>query len=186
MSRRVVSPSSMSRAPAAHPVRDRITEIAILRVEGRRGRRALGRVWSRPASCHPAADREVTGISDAMVAEAPAFEVLADTVAALLEGCSRRPQRALRLRLHPQRLHPHRSRVRGAGAAPCTVKLSRALYPEHHRQAAGLDALIERHGLVLRQAPPRDGRRRGVVAVRARAGGRLRARRCWRAQPHAR
>src|SRR5690606_1539718 len=28
----------------------------------------------------------------------------------------------------------------------CTVKLSRALFPEHHRH--GLDALIERHGLV--------------------------------------
>ena len=64
----------------AHPVRDRLTEIAILRVEE-------GEVVARweslvaPGQSIPPLIEQVTGISDAMVANAPAFETLADTVA---------------------------------------------------------------------------------------------------------
>ena len=70
----------------AHPVRDRITEIAILRIED-------GEVVARweslvaPGQAIPPLIEQVTGISDAMVADAPPFEAVADTVAALLEGC---------------------------------------------------------------------------------------------------
>ncbi|MFB1029360.1 MAG: exonuclease domain-containing protein, partial [Thauera sp.] len=73
----------------AHPVRDRITEIAILRVED-------GEVVARweslvaPGQPIPPLIEEVTGISDAMVADAPAFEAVADTVAALLVESSER------------------------------------------------------------------------------------------------
>ena len=70
----------------AHPVRDRITEIAILRIED-------GEVVARweslvaPGQSIPPLIEQVTGISDAMVADAPPFAAVADTVAALLEGC---------------------------------------------------------------------------------------------------
>ena len=68
----------------AHPVRDRITEIAILRIED-------GEVVARweslvaPGQSIPPLIEQVTGISDAMVADAPPFAAVADTVAALDE-----------------------------------------------------------------------------------------------------
>lgn len=128
----------------AHPVRDRITEIAILRVED-------GEVVARweslvaPGQPIPPLIEEVTGISDAMVADAPAFEAVADTVAALLEGCVFVAHSA---RFDYGFIRNAFTRIGREFEAPvlCTVKLSRALYPEHHRH--GLDALIERHGLV--------------------------------------
>jgi DNA polymerase-3 subunit epsilon len=128
----------------AHPVRDRITEIAILRVED-------GEVITRweslvaPGQPIPPLIETVTGISDAMVADAPPFEALADTVAALLDGCVFVAHSA---RFDYGFIRNAFARVGRDFAAPvlCTVKLSRALYPEHHRH--GLDALIERHQLV--------------------------------------
>ena len=128
----------------AHPVRDRITEIAILRVED-------GEVVARwdslvdPGRPIPALIQGVTGISDAMVAGAPAFEAVADTVAGLLEGCVFVAHNA---RFDYGFIKNAFARSGREFDAPvlCTVKLSRALYPEHHRH--GLDALIERHGLV--------------------------------------
>ena len=60
----------------AHPVRDRITEIAILRIED-------GEVVARweslvaPGQAIPPLIEQVTGISDAMVADAPPFEAVA-------------------------------------------------------------------------------------------------------------
>lgn len=127
----------------AHPVRDRITEIAILRVED-------GEVVARweslvaPGQPIPPLIEEVTGISDAMVAEAPAFEVLADTVAALLEGCVFVAHSA---RFDYGFIRNAFTRIGREFEAPvlCTVKLSRALFPEHRRH--NLDSLIERHGL---------------------------------------
>lgn len=128
----------------AHPVRDRITEIAILRIED-------GEVVARweslvaPGQPIPPLIEQVTGISDAMVADAPAFEAVADTVAALLEGCVFVAHSA---RFDFGFIKNAFTRIGREFDAPvlCTVKLSRALFPEHHRH--GLDALIERHGLV--------------------------------------
>lgn len=128
----------------AHPVRDRITEIAILRVEE-------GEVVARweslvaPGQPIPPLIEQVTGISDAMVADAPAFEALADTVAALLADCVFVAHSA---RFDFGFIKNAFTRIGREFDAPvlCTVKLSRALFPEHHRH--GLDALIERHGLV--------------------------------------
>ena len=128
----------------AHPVRDRITEIAILRIED-------GEVVARweslvaPGQAIPPLIEQVTGISDAMVADAPPFEAVADTVAALLEGCVFVAHSA---RFDFGFIKNAFTRIGREFAAPvlCTVKLSRALFPEHHRH--GLDALIERHGLV--------------------------------------
>ena len=128
----------------AHPVRDRITEIAILRIED-------GEVVARweslvaPGQSIPPLIEQVTGISDAMVADAPPFAAVADTVAALLEGCVFVAHSA---RFDFGFIKNAFTRIGREFAAPvlCTVKLSRALFPEHHRH--GLDALIERHGLV--------------------------------------
>jgi DNA polymerase-3 subunit epsilon len=127
----------------AHPVRDRITEIAILRIEDD----VLVERWESlvaPEISIPPLIQQVTGISNEMVAGAPRFEALADRIQALLEGCV---------------FVAHNARfdfgfIKNAFArlgrdfdahVLCTVKLSRALFPEHHRH--GLDALIERHGL---------------------------------------
>jgi DNA polymerase-3 subunit epsilon len=127
----------------ANPLVDRVTEIAVIRVEG-------GRVVERweslvnPGIPIPPVIQRFTGITDAMVAAAPPFPALAESLQALLEGCV--------FVAHNARFDYGfiRNELQRAGAdfqAPvlCTVKLSRALYPEHHRH--GLDALIERHGL---------------------------------------
>ena len=128
----------------AHPVRDRITEIAILRVED-------GEVVARweslvaPGQPIPPLIEQVTGISDAMVVDAPPFEAVADRAAALIDGCVFVAHSA---RFDFGFIKNAFTRIGREFDAPvlCTVKLSRALFPEHHRH--GLDALIERHGLV--------------------------------------
>jgi DNA polymerase-3 subunit epsilon len=126
----------------ANPVVDRVTEIAVIRVEG-------GLVVERweslvnPGIPIPPIIQRFTGITDAMVAVAPPFPALAESLQALLGGCV--------FVAHNARFDYGfiRNELQRAGAefnAPvlCTVKLSRALYPEHHRH--GLDALIARHG----------------------------------------
>ena len=127
----------------ANPVRDRVTEIAILRVEH-------GRVVERweslvnPGMPIPRMIQDLIGITDAMVAGAPAFAELAATVRELLDGCVFVAHNA---RFDYGFIRNEFARAGGDFDAPvlCTVKLSRALYPEHHRH--GLDALIARHGL---------------------------------------
>ncbi|MBT0963092.1 exonuclease domain-containing protein [Denitromonas iodatirespirans] len=127
----------------AHPLRDRITEIAIVLLEdGREVER-----WSslvRPGRPIPATIQTFTGITDAMVADAPPFDALADTVLALLDDAV--------FVAHNARFDFGFLKSAFAeldkpfdAAVLCTVKLSRALYPQHHRH--GLDALIERHSL---------------------------------------
>ncbi|MDY0011488.1 MAG: exonuclease domain-containing protein [Rhodocyclaceae bacterium] len=126
----------------ANPVADRVTEIAVIRVEG-------GRVVERweslvnPGIPIPPTIQRVTGITDAMVADAPAFPALAESVQAILEGCVFVAHNA---RFDYGFIKNEFQRAGGDFEAPvlCTVKLSRALYPEHHRH--GLDTLIERHG----------------------------------------
>jgi len=129
----------------ADPNRDRITEVAILRVEGG----ALVDRWSSlvdPERPIPWRIQEVTGINDEMVASAPNFRALADQIAARLEGAV--------FVAHNARFDFSFLRAafgeRGIGFDPpvmCSVKFSRALYPEHARH--GLDAIIARHGYVV-------------------------------------
>ncbi|MFC0268351.1 exonuclease domain-containing protein [Kushneria aurantia] len=129
--------------------RDRITEIAALRVVD-------GEIVDRftrlidPQTDIPARIAALTGIDNAMVAGAPGFAAVADDFA---EWLGEDPLVAHNarfdysfLRNEFRRLErPFRRRV------ICTLKLSRALDPEHARH--GLDALIERHGLPCH--PPR-------------------------------
>jgi DNA polymerase III subunit epsilon len=127
----------------ANPVVDRITEIAVLRVENGE---VLER-WSslvNPGMPIPANIQALVGITDEMVAAAPVFAELVDRVGSLFAGCIFVAHNA---RFDYGFIKNEFQRIGQDFDAPvmCTVKLSRALFPQHHRH--GLDALIERHGL---------------------------------------
>jgi DNA polymerase-3 subunit epsilon len=121
---------------------DRVTDVGIVRVEGN----AVSE-WStlvHPGRSIPAAVQALTGITNAMVAHAPAFERIADDVADRIAGCVMVAHNA---RFDYGFLKHEFARLGRSFTARvlCTVKLSRRLYPDrgpHH-----LDALIERHGL---------------------------------------
>lgn len=126
------------------PVRDRITEIAVIRVEnGRESAR-----WSSlvdPGRPIPPFIQGLTGIRDHMVAEAPPFEQLLDTLLPLLDGAV--------LVAHNVRFDHGflKNALARAGVEPrlrtlCTVRLSRRLEPQHNGH--GLDAIMRRHALV--------------------------------------
>lgn len=127
-----------------HPAWHRLTEIAIIGMTGGR----IDWEWSRlvnPGVRIPPSIERLTGISNALVAEAPPFEAIATEVLERLEG--------RRFVAHNARFDYGfvRTELRRAGYAfraslACTVRLSRELYPEAGRH--NLDALIARHGLV--------------------------------------
>lgn len=122
---------------------DFITEIAAVRVD-------LGTVtrrWStlvNPGVPVPWFIQNLTGITNAMVADAPSFRQVADELLGLLEGSVLVAHNASFdhgfLRSEYARLG-HDLRV----PSLCTVRLSRSLYPQF--RSHGLDALIQRHGL---------------------------------------
>lgn len=126
----------------ANPVSDRITEIAMIRVEA-------GEIVARweslvnPQANIPMMIQRLIGITNEMVAVAPTFAELADQVRAFAGGAVFVAHNA---RFDYGFICNAFSRIGQSFEAPvlCTVKLSRALYPDHHRH--GLDALIERHG----------------------------------------
>lgn len=127
----------------AHPLRDRITEIAILRVE----EGVLVERWSSlvaPGVPVPPLIEQITGISDQMLVGAPDFAALADEIEQRLHGAVFVAHNA---RFDYGFIKNSFARIGREFDAEvlCTVKLSRALYPQFHRH--GLDALIERHGL---------------------------------------
>ncbi len=121
---------------------DRITEVGIVLVD------EYGvREWSslvNPQTRIPEFIERLTGISNAMVEEAPVFAELAETINGLLEG---RMFIAHNARFDYSFLKNEFKRL-GISFRPtvlCTVKLSRKLYPAHYRH--NLDSLIQRHGL---------------------------------------
>lgn len=126
-----------------HVVHDRITEIAAVRVEDG----VVVERWStlvNPGVRIPPFIQNLTGISDAMVADAPTFEAVADKLMALLEGAV--------LVAHNVRFDHgfvvnelQRLDLRLRVKTLCTVRLSRRLYPQH--KSHGLDAIMQRHGL---------------------------------------
>lgn len=127
----------------ANPLRDRITEVGLVLVQN-------GKVesWSslvNPGMPIPPFIQQLTGIDDAMVAAAPDFSELAQTVLAKLEGRLFIAHNARFdygfLKSEFKRLGIHfRARVL------CTVQLSKKLYPLEHKH--NLDSLTLRHGLV--------------------------------------
>ena len=122
---------------------DRITEIGIVEVD----EDGSVREWQQlvnPGTRIPPFIEQLTGISNAMVADAPPFAAVADETLRRLEG---RLFIAHNARFDYGFLKNEFKRLGIAFRAPvlCTVKLSRTLYPEFHRH--NLDSLIERHGL---------------------------------------
>ena len=88
-----------------------------------------GARWSIPACRSRRRSRRSTGITNAMVRDAPTFARVADEVAARTAGRAvRRAQRALRLRLSQARVRPPRAHASRARVL-CTVRLSRRLFP---------------------------------------------------------
>jgi DNA polymerase-3 subunit epsilon len=127
----------------ANPAFDRVIEVGIVKVSGGR----IEYEWSTlvdPGEPIPPVIQGFTGITDAMVRGAPRFADIADEVFARLEGSLFVAHNA---RFDYGFLKNEFKRLDRAfqPRVLCTVKLSRALYPEHHRH--GLDALIARHGL---------------------------------------
>lgn len=126
------------------PTRDRVTEVAILLVDDG----VLVEEWSslvNPGVPIPAEIQALTGIRDDMVRGAPTFAALADEVMS---------------RLHDRVFVAHNARfdygfiknecrrlgLKYTADVLCTVRLSRRLHPEYSQH--GLDAIVERHGLV--------------------------------------
>ncbi|MBR8409556.1 exonuclease domain-containing protein [Burkholderia cenocepacia] len=121
----------------------RITEIGVVEIG------PLGvSTWTslvNPGQAIPPFIQQLTGISDAMVRDAPTFASLAPALFERLDGKLFVAHNASFDRGFL------RAEFERAGMAfnpdvLCTVRLSRALFPRESRH--GLDALIERHGLV--------------------------------------
>ncbi len=127
----------------ATPHFDRITEIGLVEVVNGE---EVGE-WSslvNPGIGIPQAIQSLTGITDAMVANAPVFAELAVELHKRLEGKI--------LVAHNARFDHgflksefHRLGMRYLTKVLCTVKLSRRLFPQEKRH--NLDSLIARHGL---------------------------------------
>ncbi len=127
-------------ATATH---DRITEIGIIEVN--RGR--LISEWStlvNPGMSIPPMIQSLTGITNAMVARAPAFEDIRLEVLQRLEG-KLFIAHNVRFDYGFLKNEFRRCGVTFNARVLCTVKLSRKLYPQHARH--NLDTLLERHQL---------------------------------------
>jgi DNA polymerase-3 subunit epsilon len=123
--------------------RDFITEIAAVRVEqGQEVARCHTLV--NPGVPIPPFIQRLTGISNAMVADAPPFSAVAPALHALLDGAV---LVAHNVRFdHGFLLHAfEREGLLLKVKTLCTVRLSRSLYPQF--KSHGLDALMQRHGL---------------------------------------
>ncbi|MGZ4999571.1 MAG: exonuclease domain-containing protein [Methylomonas sp.] len=123
---------------------DRITEIGIVLAD-----EDGVREWSQlvhPGMRIPIFIEQMTGITNQMVEKAPTFAEVANEVSALLNG---RLFVAHNARFDYGFLKNEFKRI-GLNFQPsvlCTVKLSRALFPQYHRH--NLDSLIERHELTV-------------------------------------
>ncbi|KPC53379.1 exonuclease domain-containing protein [Amantichitinum ursilacus] len=126
----------------ATPATDRITEVGLVQID------ADGiRSWQslvNPQRSIPPFIQQLTGINDAMVADAPTFAELAPTLSQKLEG---RVFVAHNARFDYGFLKQEFKRLglRFNARVLCTVKLSRKLYPHEHKHS--LDTLVARHGL---------------------------------------
>ncbi len=126
-----------------NPLDCRITEIAAVRVEN--GKEVAR--WStlvNPGTRIPPLIQNLTGISNAMVAEAPSFDEVGANLLKLLDGAV---LVAHNVRFDHGFLLNEFARMDVALRVKtlCTVRLSRKLYPQH--KSHGLDAIMQRHGL---------------------------------------
>lgn len=128
----------------ANQINDRITEIGIITVD------VCGSVehWSsfvHPGVPIPSFIQQLTGINDDMVADAPSFSVLAEDLKhRLSEGLFIAHNARFDYGFLSQAFLRHDHALQSDML--CTVKLSRALFPEEKKH--NLDTLIMRHALV--------------------------------------
>lgn len=130
----------------ASPALGRIIEIGLLRVEH-------GEVVStyktlvNPEQDIPEFITGMTGIRESDVRGAPTFEYIADTLLEFFEGSTFVAHNAA---FDYAFLKSEFKRLGYGFTLPrlCTVRLSRAVYPEHKRH--NLSVLIERHGFVCK------------------------------------
>jgi DNA polymerase-3 subunit epsilon len=123
---------------------DRIIEIGFVEVD-----RDGAREWSSlvdPGVPVSSFITGLTGIDTAMVAGAPRFDQLAPLVLEKLRGRLFIAHNA-RFDYTFLKREFHRLGIDFRASNLCTVKLSRKLFPEHHRHS--LDALVARHGIVV-------------------------------------
>ncbi|QLI82237.1 ethanolamine utilization protein [Chitinibacter fontanus] len=128
----------------AKPASDRITEIGLVHVNAEGEGIATWSNLVNPCQVIPPFIQELTGIDNAMVADAPTFAQLADQV---LEKLQDRVFVAHNARFDYTFLRNEFKRLGMTFRAKvlCTVQLSRKLYPDEFKHS--LDALIARHGL---------------------------------------
>ncbi len=121
----------------------------------------------------PYAIQQFTGINDAMVADAPPFDEVADALASRLDGCLFVAHNA---RFDYGFLRSEFRRLGRRFRAPvlCTVRLSRALTPD--QRGHNLDAVMERHGIAC------DARHRALGDARVLADFLRIARERWPAE----
>jgi len=122
---------------------DRITEIGIVEVDADGSVREWQQLVNPGISISPFIE-QLTGISNAMVADAPPFEEVAAEALQRLKGRLFIAHNA-RFDYGFLKTEFKRLGIDFRASVLCTVKLSRALYPEHKRH--NLDSLIERHEL---------------------------------------
>ena len=124
----------------ATPLRDRITEIALVRFE-HGVEVARWQTLVNPEQPISAFIQSLTGIDNEMVANAPKFAEVADTLLAYLEGTV---LAAHNVRFDHGFLKAEFKRlgITLRQKVLCTVKLSRLLYPQH--KSHGIDAIVQR------------------------------------------
>jgi len=125
---------------------DRITEIALVRIENGE----IVDTWQsliNPERSIPSSITVLTGISDAMVKDAPTFAEIAPTLYQYLEGL---PLAAHNVRFDYGFLKAEYQRINATLMLKtlCTVKLSRRMFPDY--KGHGLDAIMRRHGLTTK------------------------------------
>ena len=137
-------------------IHDRITEIGIIEV-GPQGVSEWSTLVNPQTSIPPFIER-LSGISDAMVAEAPTFAELADEVLQRLQGrlfVAHNARFDYGFLKNEFKRHERNYRA----TVVCSVKLSRRLFPDQFKH--NLDSIIARHQL------PLESRHRALSDARA-------------------
>lgn len=127
----------------ATPLRDRITEIALVRFDDG-VETARWQTLVNPEQPIPPFIQSLTGINDEMVAQAPRFAEVADALLAFLEG-SVLAAHNVRFDHGFLKAEFKRMGITLRQKVLCTVKLSRLLYPQHYSH--GIDAIVARHNI---------------------------------------
>ena len=127
----------------ATPLRDRITEIALVRFDDG-VETARWQTLVNPQTPIPPFIQSLTGIDNTMVADAPVFAEVADKLLAFLEG-SVLAAHNVRFDHGFLKAELKRIGITLRQKVLCTVKLSRLLYPQHYTH--GIDAIVARHNI---------------------------------------